>query len=86
MAIVASHRVRSRLSPSRAANPVTEMRLINDNFFDEHGTPEKVNKLPNLIAIVARSIYNITNQLLRAKMDGHRPLLVSMGTNALSGS
>jgi hypothetical protein len=40
---------------------VTEMRLINDNFFDEHGTPEKVNKLPNLIAIVARSIYNITN-------------------------
>jgi hypothetical protein len=37
-------------------------------------------------SFAARSTYNLTNQLLRAKMDLRRPLLVSMGMNGLSAS
>jgi hypothetical protein len=37
-------------------------------------------------SFAARSANNLTNQLLRAKIDGRRPLLVSMGTNGLSAS
>jgi hypothetical protein len=42
--------------------------------------------LLNHCRIAARATHNIANQLLVAEMDGLRPSLVSMGTNAISSN
>ena len=86
LAIVASHRTCSRLVPSRAADLQTEINLTQLSDFDEFGTSAKNRQIPNYCLTAARTTQNVTNQLLRAKVNGQRPILISMGTNGLSGN
>lgn len=86
LAIVASHRTCSRLMPSRAADLQTQRNLTQLSDFDEFGTYAKNQQMPNYCLTAARATQNVTNQLLRAKMHGQRPTLISMGTNGLSGN
>jgi len=86
-AIVASYTTRSRTVPSFAADMATKMRFLReDRPFHEENFTGTVGSIPNLCYNAARTTLNITNQLLNAKMHGQRPLLVSMGTNALSSN
>jgi hypothetical protein len=84
--IVASRSTRSRLVPIRATDPPTEMRMIEDGWFDDYGTKRTIGQIPCQLNCAARATHNITNQILRANMDGRRPLLIFMGTNAFSAN
>jgi hypothetical protein len=71
---------------SRAADPLTQMHMLEIGYFDEYTTSESMMQVRTYASFAVKSTYNLTNQLLRAKMDGRHLLLVSMDTNGLSAT
>jgi hypothetical protein len=86
LSIVAAQKARSRLVLSRAADPLTQMHMLEIGYFDEYTTSESMMQVRTYASFAVISTYNLTNQLLRAKMDGRHLLLVSMDTNGLSAT
>lgn len=73
--------------PSFAADPATEIRLVEQNP-PVIGTlsHKQVNYLVYSSRIAAQATLNITNQMIYGRMHGLRPLLVSMGANGISSN
>jgi hypothetical protein len=55
LSIVAAQKARSRLVPSRAADPLTEMHMLEIGYFDDHTTPESMMQIRTFSSFVARS-------------------------------
>lgn len=83
VALIASYRTKSRVMPSFASDPETEMKLIRQQPLDL-GRHQHRKDTNHLCYNAARAPFVITNQLLHSTMEGKRPILVSMGTNSIS--
>jgi hypothetical protein len=53
--IAASRSTRSRLVPTRAIDPPTEMCMIEDGWFDEYGTTKTISRIPTQSNCAARA-------------------------------
>lgn len=85
-AVLSSWSSKSRMLPSFASEPPTKMEMVSENHFEGPSTKNHSQSLRNQCHNAARATFNITNQIVYAKMHGSRPLLVLMGTNSLSSN
>lgn len=83
VALVSSMDVTSRYMPSFAADPVRKLHYMQ---FESRGTDATNDHLAKDCSTAARATWNMTNQLLYAKVHGRCPVLVSMGVNAISAN
>ena len=84
---LSSRACKGRLMPSFAADPATEMRLIEQEPSVTGAiTHRQVKDLAVRARTAAQAKLNITNQLLYAQMHGCRTFLASMGVNGISSN
>lgn len=84
-ALIASHRTKSRVMPSFAPDPGTEMKLVRQRLPDlGHRSHRKDTN--HLCYNAGRTTFAITNQLLCLIVETKRPILVSMGANSISSN
>ena len=85
--VLAARGCKGRLMPSFAADPATEMRLIEQKPPVTGAISHtQVQDLAVRARAAAQATLNITDQLLYAQMHGCRPLLVSMDINGISSN
>jgi hypothetical protein len=84
VAVLSSKICKGCLMPLFASDPETEMRLARQtDLITGDISYEDTRTMMTHGRTAARATLNITNQLLAAKAQGRRPVLVSMGTNGI---
>jgi hypothetical protein len=80
---VATHDTCSFFMPSTAADPSTECQMLENGRPDGPVSAAGSKHCYSVLSQAARATYRMTKQILHMKMNGRRPILVSMGINAL---
>jgi hypothetical protein len=84
VSLVVTHDTCPSFMPSTAADPLTEFQMLVNARPGGPITAAGFKHCHGVLNQAARATYRMTNQILHAKMNGRRPILVSIGINALS--